>query len=434
MTMVVFCDSAVIALVFTAIDRSRGLDWLPANGLVLTVIVVPAYLYFGLVNQAFRTSTLKRIATSYAEALRAFIAALMFLIVCAFILKFSMQISRYSLLIAALTTCGALGLVRIAFAMFLRMVVKEGLTDRLLISDQPSPNNSQHVHELHLPATETLLDLQDPDAVNSVSEFVAKHDVVYLDCKDEAKRRAWITLAKASGIACEVVVRDQHVREAVGIGQFGHETTLILSRGPLSLGSRIKKRTFDLIIGSAILLALSPLMIVVAIIIRLESAGPALFTQQRIGQANRPFRIFKFRSMRVCQSDEHGVISTARYDQRITRFGAIIRKLSIDELPQLFNVVLGNMSLVGPRPHAKGSRAGEQLFWEVSELYWVRHALKPGITGLAQINGFRGATHHKKDLEARLRFDLEYLQTWSMWNDLVILFATIKVVSHRNAY
>src|SRR5690606_16858766 len=116
------------------------------------------------------------------------------------------------------------------------------------------------------------------------------------------------------------------------------------------------------------------------------------------------------------------------------RVGRFIRRTSIDELPQLFNVVLGNMSLVGPRPHAVGSRAGEQLFWEVSDLYWMRHALKPGITGLAQINGSRGATHCRADLETRLRYDLEYLQTWSLWNDLTILFATLKVVSHDNAY
>lgn len=434
MVAVALCDSAAIAFVFIAVDRSRGLDWLPANGLVLTMIVLPAYLYLGLVNQAFRTSTLKRMATSFAEALRALIGALMFLIVCAFILKFSFQISRYSLLIAAVIACGGLGVVRVLFAMLLRLVIKEGLTDRLLVSDQPVPGSGHSAQELHLSASDALLDLQDPDAVNAVTEIVARHDVIYLDCRDDHKRRAWITLAKASGIACEVIVRDHHVREAVGIGQFGHETTLILSHGPLSLGSRIKKRTFDVIVGSAILIALLPLMVLVALLIRLESPGPAIFSQQRIGQANRPFRIFKFRSMRRDDSDAHGAMSTLRDDHRITRVGAVIRKLSIDELPQLFNVIAGNMSLVGPRPHAKGSRAGEQLFWEVSELYWVRHALKPGITGLAQINGFRGATHRRQDLEARLRFDLQYLQTWSMWNDLVILLATIKVVSHRNAY
>jgi exopolysaccharide biosynthesis polyprenyl glycosylphosphotransferase len=244
----------------------------------------------------------------------------------------------------------------------------------------------------------------------------------------------WITALKAAGVACEVIVPQEAIHSAVGIGRLRQEDTLVLSRGPLSLGSRLQKRVFDLLLTIPALILLAPLMIVVAIAIRLESPGPALFAQNRIGQANLPFKIYKFRSMRTDMQDERGDRSASRDDERITRVGAFIRRTSIDELPQLFNVLIGNMSLVGPRPHAEGSRAGSQLFWEVSELYWMRHALKPGITGLAQINGFRGATHKREDLQDRLRYDLEYLQDWSMWNDVTILLATVKVVSHTNAY
>jgi lipopolysaccharide/colanic/teichoic acid biosynthesis glycosyltransferase len=138
--------------------------------------------------------------------------------------------------------------------------------------------------------------------------------------------------------------------------------------------------------------------------------------------------------MHVDQSDYDGNSSATRADPRVTRVGAFIRRTSIDELPQLLNVVLGDMSLVGPRPHALGSLAGQHLFWDVDEQYWRRHSLRPGITGLAQIRGFRGATENHSDLEDRLRCDLEYLANWSLMRDVQILFATIGVVVHDKAF
>ena len=132
--------------------------------------------------------------------------------------------------------------------------------------------------------------------------------------------------------------------------------------------------------------------------------------------------------------DGNGDRSTGRDDDRITRVGRIIRMTSIDELPQLLNVLMGDMSIVGPRPHALGSRAEDKLFWEIDERYWHRHAAKPGLTGLAQIRGFRGATVHEYDLVNRLQADLEYLDHWTIWKDLKIILQTFRVLLHRNAY
>jgi lipopolysaccharide/colanic/teichoic acid biosynthesis glycosyltransferase len=154
----------------------------------------------------------------------------------------------------------------------------------------------------------------------------------------------------------------------------------------------------------------------------------------RVGAGNRQFKILKFRSMRLENSDSDGNVSTRRNDHRITRIGAFIRRTSIDELPQLFNVIRSEMSMVGPRPHALGSLAGENLFWEVTQTYWIRHALKPGITGLAQVRGFRGSTDTAEDLEHRVRADLEYVSTWSLTQDILILLRTARVLVHRNAY
>ena len=133
-------------------------------------------------------------------------------------------------------------------------------------------------------------------------------------------------------------------------------------------------------------------------------------------------------------ADSHGNRSASRNDDRITRVGKFIRRTSIDELPQLLNVLSGTMSIVGPRPHALGSRAADKLFWEVDPRYWHRHAAKPGLTGLAQVRGYRGATIIEDDLRNRLQADLEYLDTWSIWRDVKIIVMTFQVMVHKNAF
>lgn len=432
LTVVLDCVALVAA--FELVSVIRQFDWLSPGGVSLLVVALPAYVYFGAVGSSFSSTTIDRLSTSFAGALRALMCALLVLIVCAFFAKFSMKISRSSLTYAAFLSAVTLLVSRAIVVWIVRWRFKGRLSDRLLIADRRPDELPRDVDLLDLSEVRLRPDLYSPAQMAEISERIQRYDAVYLQCENEHEREGWITTLKASGVACEIVVPAKVLHAAVGVGRLGGADTLILSRGPLSLGSRVKKRLFDLVVAGALLLFLAPLMIIVAILIRLESPGPALFTQARIGQANRPFRIYKFRSMRQAAADPDGNRSTERDDERVTKIGAFIRRTSIDELPQLFNVVLGNMSLVGPRPHAVGSRAGEQLFWEVSENYWLRHALKPGITGLAQINGYRGTTHRRDDLEARLRYDLLYLQSWSLWNDVVIMLATAKVVSHANAY
>jgi lipopolysaccharide/colanic/teichoic acid biosynthesis glycosyltransferase len=158
------------------------------------------------------------------------------------------------------------------------------------------------------------------------------------------------------------------------------------------------------------------------------------FVQERVGWGNRLFKMYKFRSMWFEKTDHSGFRSASRRDDRITRVGGFLRKTSLDELPQLFNVLKGDMSIVGPRPHAVGSTAEDRLFWEVDERYFNRHAVKPGLTGLAQVRGFRGATLTRRDLSNRVQADLEYLSGWSLWRDLAIIVRTLKVLVHRNAF
>jgi lipopolysaccharide/colanic/teichoic acid biosynthesis glycosyltransferase len=181
-------------------------------------------------------------------------------------------------------------------------------------------------------------------------------------------------------------------------------------------------------------LLLSPLLIAVAVAVKLQDRGPVFFVQRRMGRGNRFFNMYKFRSMTQALGDATGSVSASKDDKRITPVGRFIRKTSIDELPQLFNVLLGDMSLVGPRPHATGSLAGDKLFWEVDLRYWQRHSLKPGLSGLAQVRGFRGATDHESDLVNRLQADLEYLEGWTIMRDIQIILLTMRVLVHDRAF
>jgi len=256
---------------------------------------------------------------------------------------------------------------------------------------------------------------------------------VIVACSPE-RRQLWSMLLKGANVNGELLADECDTVAAIGIGRTAGRSTFIVSSGPLDLRSRAVKRVLDLVIAVPVLIALAPLLLITALAIKLDSPGPVFFLQKRFGRGNRLFSIVKFRSMRHDLCDANGDRSTHREDDRITRIGWFIRKTSIDELPQLLNVLKGEMSLVGPRPHALGSLAGEKLFWEVDERYWHRHASKPGITGLAQIRGYRGATHQSSDLRKRLHADLEYLVGWTVWRDISILAKTFRVLVHRNAY
>lgn len=204
---------------------------------------------------------------------------------------------------------------------------------------------------------------------------------------------------------------------------------------PLSGWSPFFKRVEDMLLSSLALIVLAPVMLVVAIAIKLDSPGPVLFRQKRYGYNNRLIEVCKFRSMHQHQADANAEQQTTRGDSRITRVGRFIRKTSLDELPQLFNVLGGSMSMVGPRPHATATKAAGILFEEAVEEYASRHRVKPGITGLAQIRGYRGETDTLEKIEKRVEFDLEYIENWSVWFDLYILFRTVPAVLFtREAY
>jgi putative colanic acid biosynthesis UDP-glucose lipid carrier transferase len=200
---------------------------------------------------------------------------------------------------------------------------------------------------------------------------------------------------------------------------------------PFTGTNELVKRASDMVLSSIILVLISPILLALAIGVKLSSPGPVIFKQRRTGLDGEDITVYKFRSM-TTQDNGAVVRQATKNDVRITRFGAFIRRTSLDELPQFFNVLQGRMSIVGPRPHAV---AHNEEYRRIVKAYMVRHKVKPGITGWAQVNGQRGETDTVEKMQARVEFDLEYLRNWSLGLDLQIIVSTIRLVFFdRNAY
>jgi lipopolysaccharide/colanic/teichoic acid biosynthesis glycosyltransferase len=213
------------------------------------------------------------------------------------------------------------------------------------------------------------------------------------------------------------------------LGQFGStkfdQTNLVPSQN-LYGWQASAKRAFDVLLSGLAIIALMPLFVLVALAIVLESSGPVLFIQAREGKNGKLFRALKFRSMRTDDCDLSGVRQTVVGDSRITKVGSFLRRTSIDELPQLFNVLRGDMSLVGPRPHVKGMLAGGKDYRHLVPYYELRLLVAPGLTGWAQANGLRGPTTNPELARQRIDYDLSYIEQFSFWLDLKIIWMTIK--------
>ena len=225
--------------------------------------------------------------------------------------------------------------------------------------------------------------------------------------------------------------------------KFGSDTYTYIGRLPLlSMFDRpltgwglFLKNVFDRAVAGVAIVVLSPVMLVVAAAIKLESTGPVIFKQKRYGFNNELIEVFKFRSMYTNRCDAHATTLVSKDDPRVTRVGRFIRKSSLDELPQLFNVLAGQLSLVGPRPHATQAKAADTLYEQVVDGYFARHKVRPGITGWAQVNGWRGETDTREKIEQRVKYDLEYIDHWSLMFDISILARTpFALFKSENAY
>lgn len=258
-------------------------------------------------------------------------------------------------------------------------------------------------------------------------------DTVVIALPQARQRSLSETIATLSALPAEIKLMPDIGGQDVplhGISTLGRATFIDLQHKPLSGWGRLVKATEDYAIASVAILLLLPVLAIIALAVRLDSPGPVIFRQKRHGLNNQVINVFKFRTMHV-QSDNETFRQATRNDRRVTRVGRFLRRTSLDELPQFFNVLRGEMSIVGPRPHAVEMNAA---YSDVLPLYDTRHRVKPGITGWAQINDHRGPTRTVDDMRARLDHDLHYIENWSLLFDLSIIAATPFIgLTHKNA-
>ena len=430
----VILDLMALVISFAIGALVRGSVASDAGALAVLASVLPLYLIVALNGQAYSSRVLFDVFQAIARSLRALFIALAVVIVAVFYLKAGTSFSRVAIAIGSTSSVLMLSMGRYFFVRHHHAIVGGDPYAVALIweAGHPIPDCSFSV----IIAAETLIapdQHNDPLSYDRLARALSGVHNVVVSC-DPINRPAWTVALKGANIQGEILMPELSAMAPLATNSHGSMTSLVVAHGPLNLVDRAIKRAFDLVVAITAIIALLPVMVAAAIAIKLESRGPIFFFQQRLGRANRVFKVAKFRSMRAESADEQGGRSASRDDDRITSVGRFIRRTSIDELPQLLNVISGAMSIVGPRPHALGSRAADKLFWEVDGRYWHRHAAKPGLTGLAQVRGFRGATLEEADLLNRLQADLEYLEDWSIWRDIKIIVRTVRVLIHRNAF
>lgn len=433
--LMMLIDGAMFILSFALASLIWEGAWGDPRAMLAAQAMLPIFFTIALYNGTYGARALADWLYSVRKALLSLLISAGLFNVMAFYAKSNEDFSRGVVTLGLLFSGVALVAVRRIVAMLIADRWGGRVANRLVIDDGGADFPFDGADRIA--AADFGLDptSHDPFMLDRLGKLLRNQDHVVVSCPRE-RRGDWAFVLKAAGVYGEIVSEPAHALGAVGVHRYDEldRTTLVISTGPLALRARVLKRLFDLAVAGTALVLLAPLLLVVAILIKLEDGGTVLFVQRRLGRGNQFFDMFKFRSMREEKLDHFGNRSTARDDDRITRIGSFIRRTSIDELPQLFNVLKGDMSIVGPRPHALGIRANDKFFWEVDRSYWQRHCLKPGLTGLAQVRGHRGATEMEKDLTDRLQSDLEYIAGWSLRRDIGIVLRTAGVLVHDKAY
>jgi exopolysaccharide biosynthesis polyprenyl glycosylphosphotransferase len=419
------------AFVVAALIRFGGLDaigWAGVAGSVLSLFLVSAIL-----TGAYSIDVLRSPSKGIARSIGSLMLAFTLLFLLSFFLKADVRFSRVLVSTAFVLAFASIAFTRQMLSDWIRHRFRGRLTNEVVLCDGVEIDVSDAYRTVDAVAIGLRPDPRDATMLILLASILQGADRVVVACGRPAAQK-WAQMLQGADIQGEILAKEFDTLAPTAIAQLHGLTTLVVSSGPLNVRQRMTKRVFDLALAVPAMILLAPALCMIAVLIRLDSPGPIFFKQRRVGLGNGLFEIYKFRSMAVERSDADGRQSARRDDDRITRVGKILRRTSADELPQLLNVLFGSMSIVGPRPHALGSLAGTELFWHVDERYWHRHCLKPGITGLAQVRGHRGATHTREDLTSRLRSDLEYVSGWSLWRDISIVARTARVLFHRNAY
>lgn len=431
--LMLLADIMVLLGSFVAAGGVYRDEWPHEFAMAMGWAFLPIFLVIAVHQRCYSIRALDEMRYAIGQVGLALVISAMLCTVMIFYAKAATEFSRVMLSLALIFAFAGMALFRVALHATLRRIYGPSVSSVLVVMDGGPEVKIRGAQVVHAEDFDISGIHSSPESLDRIGRLMRGMDRVVVSCAVDQRSR-WASVMRGAGVRGEVISSALQELGAIALEREDGQSFLVVSTGPLALHARIFKRVMDLAITVPALILLSPLMGLVALLIKLEDGGPVFFVQQRMGAHNCLFDMLKFRSMRHDKGDRKGARSTARDDDRVTRIGAFIRKTSIDELPQLINVLRSEMSIVGPRPHALGSQAGEKLFWEVDRDYWQRHALKPGLTGLAQIRGHRGATETEGHLKDRLDADLEYIRHWSIWRDIRIIFATARVIVHPNAY
>jgi len=403
-----------------------------------------------VLNSAFGAYQRWRVKKITALTFRLFIVWVIVAMLATSIIYFSHTSDRYSRLLVGLSLLISFFIaagVRVLVQFFLRYIRIKGLATRSVFLIGPEGNivlvgksmRGSPAEGYVLAGVQRIKNKLTATELNRLAERIT----------ESGAQEVWLcmSITSANEINNFMYALRNHTAEVRFIPDFGgidmqllnHRVSEVaglysidLSVSPISGVARFVKRLEDLLIGSVICVLISPVCLLIALAIKLTSPGPILFKQYRTGVNGKLFKVYKFRSMKVHKETGGKVSQATKGDSRITPIGNFLRRTSLDELPQFFNVIQGRMSIVGPRPHAL---VHNEYYKDLVESYMRRHKVKPGITGWAQINGFRGETDTLDKMEKRVHYDLWYIDNWSLWLDLKIIFLTIfKGFINKNAY
>lgn len=401
------------------------------QGILLSII--PIFIFVSLNNNSYSMKALLVGSRSFWSAAASLVWASLALTLILFFLKISDDFSRILLALGTVLAVVLIAVSRLAISGFARSLFGQSSMAIICIYDGMKPRQDSLGANLTSDQLGVIPDPNDPVMLDRLGRLSLGIDGLVIHCPRE-KRARWAFMLKSLDVAGEIVTPEITELQPLAIRERSGQASLVIGSGKLSLSQHAIKRSFDVLATVLVLPFLTPLLFLIALAIKLDSRGPVLFRQERIGLGNRKFRIFKFRTMYADQMDSKGRRSTSRTDNRVTRVGGFLRRTSLDELPQLLNVLVGDMSIVGPRPHAEGTAVGSTMLWEIDAAYWHRHVVKPGITGLAQVRGHRGGLFEEGHLKERLNADLEYVANWSLTSDIKIILRTLSVLVHKNAY
>ena len=373
----------------------------------------------------------------------------LFLTAVAFATKLGDSFSRGSTITFAVSGLAVLLLARVGWRIFLGdgLAVRKFSSRRIALIAEDTLSHDSGVHDVLTrhglqPAKQFILPVERSNdkrrkdviaqAIKSIRGSDIEEIVVSLNPDNWSKISGLLQELRALPLPVNLVpVGPLSELFKLSSHKIGDTVTIELQRGPRTLSQRFVKRLIDIVFAGTALMTILPLFVIAAIVIKLDSPGPVLFRQRRRGFNGRTFWIFKFRTMSV-QEDGDSVVAAQRNDHRVTRVGHWLRRTSIDELPQLFNVLQGAMSIVGPRPHAL---AHDNEFEKLLDNYAYRHHVKPGLTGWAQVNGYRGEMRTIADIKERVKYDLWYIDNANLATDFRIIFMTAaELIAGKNAY